>query len=163
MIKKLLPFLFFCTPSSVLADLNHSIMSTVKLEALSAATSADRIGSSYSISGSGITTVDANDESTIGGFSTVTNGVPSLTTITASQSTSGDSFSFSQSYLEGDSTPTSAASVGEIPNFSDITSTSAASIGTAAIGLDNHSMTLTPGTGTGIVLTGQFVTDLTID
>ena len=42
-------------------------------------------------------------------------------------------------------------------------SVAAASVGTAAIGLDNHSITLTPGTGTGITLTGQFVTDLTID
>ena len=163
-MKKLISFLFIVSsPVAVLADLNHSIMSTVKLEALSAATSADKIGSSYSVSGSGVATVDGDGNSTIGGFGTVTNGVPALTTVTASQSTSGDAFSFSQSYLEGDVTPTSEATVGEIPNFSDITSSAAASVGTAAIGLDNHNITLTPGTGTGITLTGQFVTDLTID
>ena len=54
-------------------------------------------------------------------------------------------------------------SSGEIPNFSNITSTEAASVGTADIGLDNHTITLTPGTGTGVTLTGSFVTDLTID
>ena len=162
-MKKILLLLLVAGIPAAYADLNHSIMSTVKLEALSAATSSDKVGSSYSISGNGVATVDANDNATIGGFGTVSDGVPALTVVTASQSTSGDSFSFSQSYLEGDATPASAATVGEVPNFSDITSSAAASVGTAAIGLDNHSITLTPGTGTGITLTGQFVTDLTID
>ena len=162
-MKKLLSLLLVAGIPAAYADINHSITSSVQLEAVSAGSTADKIGSSYSISGSGIATVDADDNATIGGFGTVSDGVPELTLITASQSTSGDSFSFSQSYLEGDATPSSAASVGEIPNFSDITSTEAASIGTAAIGLDNHSITLTPGTGTGVTLTGSFVTDLTID
>lgn len=162
-MKKLLSLLLVAGIPAAYADLNHSIMSTVKIEALSAATSADKVGSSYSISGNGVATVDSNDAATIGGFGAVTDGVPALTVVTASQSTSGNSFSFSQSYLEGDATPASAATVGEVPNFSDITSSAAASVGTAAIGLDNHSITLTPGTGTGITLTGQFVTDLTID
>ena len=52
---------------------------------------------------------------------------------------------------------------GTVPNFSDLTSTSAGSVGTAAVALDNHNITMTPGTGTGIVITGQFVVDLTIE
>ena len=162
-MKRLLTLLLFAGIPAAYADLNHSIMSTVKLEALSAATSADKVGSSYSVSGNGITTVNSDGDSTIGGLGTVTNGIPALETITASQASSGQEFSFSQSYLEGDQSPTAAATVGEVPIFSDITSSAAASVGTAAIGLDNHSITLTPGTGTGITLTGQFVTDLTID
>ena len=50
-----------------------------------------------------------------------------------------------------------------MPNFSDITSTSAGSVGTAGVTIDNHTITMTPGTGTGIVITGQFVVDLTIE
>ena len=46
---------------------------------------------------------------------------------------------------------------------SDLTSTSAGSVGTAAVAIDNHTITMTPGTGTGIVMTGQFVVDLTIE
>ena len=107
-MKKLLPLLLLTVIPAAYADLNHSIMSTVKLEAVSAATSADKVGSSYSVSGSGVATVDSDGNSTIGGLGTVTSGVPALTTVTASQSTSGDAFSFSQSYLEGDVTPTSA-------------------------------------------------------
>ena len=93
----------------------------------------------------------------------MTSGVPSISFPSATQATSGEAFSFSTSYLEGDATPGSAVTVGTVPNFSDLTSTSAGSVGTAAVAIDNHSMTLTPGTGTGIVLTGQYVVDLTIE
>ena len=83
---------------------------------------------------------------------------------TASQSNVSETFSFSQSYLEGDSSPSDAiTSLGTVQNFSDLTSTAAGSVGTASISLDHHTMSLDGGTGTGIVLTGQFVTDLTID
>ena len=161
-MKKLFALLLFF-PSAAFADMNHSISSSVKFESLSAASTADKIGSSYSISGNNITTVDSNSAATLGGFGTTSNGVPSVTFPSATQATSGEAFSFTQSYVEGDQTPGSSITVGTVPNFSDITSTSAGSVGTAAVGIDNHTMTLTPGTGTGIVMTGQFVVDLTIE
>ena len=162
-MKKFLPILLlFSAP--VYADMTHSISSSVKFESLSAATSADKIGSSYSISGNNITTTDSNSAATIGGFGDATNGVPSISfPSSVVQASSGDAFSFSTSYLEGDATSGSAPTVGTVSNFSDLTSTSAGSVGTAAVALDNHTMTLTPGTGTGIVLTGQFVVDLKIE
>ena len=161
-MKKILPIvLLFSAP--VYADINHSISSSVKFESLSAASTADKIGSTYSISGNNITTVDSNSASTLGGFGTTTNGVPSVTFPSATQATSGEAFSFTQSYLEGDATSGSAITVGTVPNFSDITSTSAGSVGTAGVTIDNHTITMTPGTGTGIVITGQFVVDLTIE
>ena len=161
-MKKLFALLLFL-PSAAFADMNHSISSSVKFESLSAASTADKIGSSYSISGNNITTVDSNSASTLGGFGTTTNGVPSVTFPSATQSTSGEAFSFTTSYLEGDATPDSAITVGTVPNFSDLTSTSAGSVGTAGVTIDNHTITMTPGTGTGIVITGQFVVDLTIE
>jgi hypothetical protein len=161
-MKKLLALLLFL-PSAAFADINHSISSSVKFESLSAASTADKVGSSYSISGNNITTVDSNSAATLGGFGTASNGVPSVTFPSATQATSGEAFSFTQSYVEGDQTPGSSITVGTVPNFSDITSTSAGSVGTAAVAIDNHTMTLTPGTGTGIVMTGQFVVDLTIE
>ena len=162
-MKKFLPILLlFSAP--VYADMTHSISSSVKFESLSAATSADKIGSSYSISGNNVTTTDSNSAATIGGFGDATNGVPSISfPRSVVQASSGEAFSFSTSYLEGDATSGSAPTVGTVSNFSDLTSTSAGSVGTAAVALDNHSMTLTPGTGTGIVLTGQFVVDLKIE
>ena len=161
-MKKLLSLILLLSAPAY-ADMNHSISSSVKFESLSAASTADKIGSSYSISGNNITTVDSNSASTLGGFGTTTSGVPSVTFPSATQATSGEAFSFTQSYLEGDATSGSAITVGTVPNFSDITSTSAGSVGTAGVSIDNHTMTLTPGTGTGIVMTGQFVVDLTIE
>ena len=161
-MKKLLSFILFLS-APVYADMNHSISSSVKFESLSAASTADKIGSSYSISGNNITTVDSNSASTLGGFGSTTSGVPSVTFPSATQTTSGEAFSFTQSYLEGDATSGSAITVGTVPNFSDITSTSAGSVGTAGVTIDNHTITMTPGTGTGIVITGQIVVDLTIE
>ena len=162
-MKKFIPLLLLAFSPAAYCDITHSISSSVKLESLSAATSADKIGSSYSISGNNVTTVDSNSAATIGGFGTTSNGVPSISFPSASQATSGEAFSYSTSYLEGDATSGSAVTVGQVGNFSDLTSTSAGSVGTAAVSLDNHTMTLTGGTGTGVVLTGQFVTDLTVD
>ena len=161
-MKKLFALILFL-PSAAFADMNHSISSSVKFESLSAASTADKIGSSYSISGNNITTVDSNSAATLGGFGTTSNGVPSVTFPSATQATSGEAFSFTQSYVEGDQTPGSSITVGTVPNFSDITSTSAGSVGTAGVTIDNHTITMTPGTGTGIVITGQFVVDLTIE
>ena len=161
-MKRLIPF-FFLVSAPAYADMTHNISSSVKFESLSAASTADKIGSSYSISGNNVTTVDSNSAATLGGFGTTTNGVPSVTFPSATQSTSGEAFSFTTSYLEGDATPDSAITVGTVPNFSDLTSTSAGSVGTAGVTIDNHTITMTPGTGTGIVITGQFVVDLTIE
>ena len=161
-MKKLIPFLFLVSAPAY-ADMTHNISSSVKFESLSAASTADKVGSSYSISGNNVTTVDSNSAATIGGFGSVTSGVPSISFPSATQATSGEAFSFTTSYLEGDTTPGSAITVGTVPNFSDLTSTSAGSVGTAAVALDNHNITMTPGTGTGIVITGQFVVDLTIE
>ena len=161
-MKKLLLLAALCIPSAAYSDIQSTITSSVKLESLSAATSADKIGSSYSISGTNITTT-SGDAASVGGFGSVTNGVPAVTMPSATQTTAGETFSYTQSYLEGDATAGSAPTVGQVNNFSDLTSTSAGSVGTAAVSLDHHTMSLTGGTGTGVVLTGQFVTDLTVD
>ena len=161
-MKKLLLLAALCIPSAAYCDIQSTITSSVKLESLSAATSADKIGSSYSISGTNITTT-SGDAASVGGFGSVNNGIPSVTMPSATQTVAGETFSFSQSYLEGDATAGSAPTVGTVSNFSDLTSTAAGSVGTAAVTLDHHTMALTGGTGTGVVLTGQFVTDLTVD
>ena len=161
-MKKLLLLAAFCIQFPVFADIQSSFTSSIKLESVSAGTSADKIGSSYSISGTNVTTT-SGDAATVGGFGSLTNGVPSVTMPSATQTVAGETFSFTQSYLEGDATAGSAPTVGTVSNFSDLTSTAAGSVGTAAVTLDHHTMALTGGTGTGVVLTGQFVTDLKID
>ena len=94
-MKKLLPFLFLVSAPAY-ADMNHSISSSVKFESLSAASTADKIGSSYSISGNNVTTVDSNSASTIGGFGSATNGVPAVTFPASLLATALSSFGLEQ-------------------------------------------------------------------
>ena len=162
-MKKLLPLLLLASAPAY-ADITHSITSSIKLESLTAATTADKIGSSYSVSGSGVTTEDANSNAgVVGGFGDLTNGVPAFTSITATQATNGEAFSFSQTLLEGDATPTSAVTTGEVANFSDLTSTAAGDPTGLTGTIDNYTMEVDIGTSTGTIVTGQFVTTLTVD
>ena len=161
-MKRLLPLLLLASTPAY-ADITHSITSSIKLEVSTAATTADKIGSSYSVSGSGVTTEDASSNAgVVGGFGDLTNGVPAFTSITATQATNGEAFSFSQTLLEGDVSPTSAVTTGEVANFSDLTSTAAGSATGLEGTIDNHAISLTAG-GTGTTATGQFVTTLTVD
>ena len=129
MIKKLLFCLLLAAPLPAAAGITHSIQSSVSLTVGGATTSSERIGSSFSISGTG---VDVTDGTTAGTISagTITSGVYSPGTIAATQNaTSGESFSFSQSFTQADALTNSAPTVGEVPNFSDITSTAGGTAG----------------------------------
>ena len=92
------------------ADMNHSISSSVKFESLSAASTADKIGTSYSISGNNITTSTGTGDSVvtngIGGLNlgSLSNGVPALVNTNKSVTTAGSAFSLSESYQAGDVT-----------------------------------------------------------
>ena len=54
----LLALLIFAIPSVALADITSTISSSIKLEVAAPGTTADRIGNSYSVSGTGVTTTD---------------------------------------------------------------------------------------------------------
>ena len=56
------------------ADLNHKIQSSVSLQVGGAMTTAERIGSSFSISGSGVDSTDGTTANTISA-GTITSGV----------------------------------------------------------------------------------------
>ena len=161
MIKKLLPFLFFFTPTATFADITSTITSSVKLEVAAPGTTADRIGNSYSVSGTGVNTTDGTTAGSVGGLGAATNGVNSYTAITASQLTDGESFSYTVSHTTGDTISTSLT-VGEVSPFGDLTSTSAGVAGSLAGTVDNHVVTVTAG-GAGTTATGQYVTSVTVD
>ena len=160
-MKKLLSLLFLL-PTAAFADMTSTITSSVQIEVMQEATAADRVANSYSVSGSGVTTTDGTTAGVVGGLGTATNGVNAFTTITASQSTSGENFQFTQSYLEGDAVPNSAPTAGTVSNFSDITSTAAGAIGSGAATIDNHVISVTGG-DPGSSITGQYVTTLSVD
>ena len=161
MIKKLLPFLFFFTPTASYADITSTITSSVKLEVAAPGTTADRIGNSYSVSGTGVNTTDGTTAGSVGGLGAATNGVNAYTPITASQLTDGESFSYTVSHTTGDTIGTSLTT-GEVSAFGDITSTSGGTATNLAGTVDNHVVTVTAG-GAGTTATGQYVTSVTVD
>ena len=160
-MKKLLPLLLLAAMPASYADITSSISSSVKLEVAAPGTTADRIGNSYSISGTGVTTTDGTTAGSLGGLGAATNGVNSYTAITASQLTDGESFSYTVSHTTGDTISTSLTT-GEVSPFGDLTSTSGGTAGSLAGTVDNHVLTVTAG-GSGTTATGQYVTTVTVD
>jgi len=143
------------------ADLTHKIMSSVSLQVGGAVTTAERIGSSFSISGSNIDTTDGTTANTVS-TGTITSGVYAPGTIAATQDTPGESFSFSQSYTQADAVPTAAITTGDVANFSSIVSTAAGTAGSLAGAINaDHTMTITAG-GANTLAIGQLTTELTI-
>tara|TARA_R100001443_G_scaffold2774_1_gene9173 strand:- start:379 stop:858 length:480 start_codon:yes stop_codon:yes gene_type:complete len=159
-MKRLLIFFLLASPAS--ADIHHTLTKSVSLKVNAAATASERIGSSFSISGSG---VDVTDGTTAGTLSagTIASGIYNPGTIAATQNaTSGESFSFSQNFTQGDVVPTSAPSVGAVPNFSEITSTAAGTAGDLAGTISDTAITLTAGSS-GTEVIGQIINDIKID
>ena len=112
-MKKLLPILFLL-PSAAMADMTSTITSSVQIDVQAAASAVEKVANSYSVSGSGVETTDGTTAGVIGGLGDVTDGINAFTTITASQLTDGENFTFQQSYLEGDSSPSSAVTTGKL-------------------------------------------------
>ena len=161
-MKKFISLLLLIPCSSALADMTSTITSSIQIDVQAAATAAEKVANSYSVSGSGVETTDGTTAGVLGGLGDVTDGINDFTTITASQLTDGETFQFQQSYLEGDQSPTAAVTTGEVANFSNITSTAAGVLSDGAATIDTHVITVTGG-GAGTSITGQYVTTLTVD
>ena len=147
------------------ADLTHRISSSVQLDVGGASSRAIRVGNSYSISGSGVdTSVTAGGNTTadaLGGLGAATNGVNAITIPDATQKTAGNAFSFANSYTQGDTVPTSAPTVGEVPAFGDVTSTAAGTnTGLAGTITTAGAITISPGAGNTSAI-GQVISELT--
>ena len=146
------------------ADITHKMTSSFQLTTNAAATQVERIGSTYSVSGSGVSTDVGGGGSAdlnVGGLGTLTDGVGQGSIATATH-TAGTAFSFSQSFIEGDAIQTTAPSLGAVSAYSDQTSTAVGSgTGTGTV-TSAHALTAVGG-GSGTLTTGQFVTELVID
>jgi len=149
----------------VRADITHRMTSSTQLQVNAAATQVSRIGSSYSASGSGVT-MDVGGggsaDGKVGGLGTLTDGVGQGTIATATQTSAGGAYNFTQSFIEGDAIVTTAPALGAISAYSNQTSTAVGSgTGTGTV-TSGHTLTAVGG-GTGTVTTGQFVTELQIN
>ena len=164
-MKKLLPLIMIlmAAPVANAGGLVHKMSSSVQLTVDSARSTATRLGSQYSISGSNVGTSDGTTSGMLSS-GTISSGVYAPGTITSNQlsATNGEAFSFSASYVQGDAVPTSAPSVGAVPNFGSITSYASGSAGDLAgtIATDG-AITLTAG-GAGTNAVGQFVSEITV-
>ena len=152
---------FAVSPAS--ADITHAIKSSISLTVDGAASQAIRQPSSMAVSGSNVTlgtppVLGTLNSGTALGY---TPGAYSITT-------AGDSFSYSESYLEGDDVPTvlsttvTAGVVPALPIFSNTTTTSGGVAGTLAGTLaTDGALTITAG-GAGTTAIGQVIQELTI-
>ena len=153
--------LFAISPAS--ADITHKIQSSISLTVDGAASQAIRLPSSMAVSGSNVTLGTAPSLGTLSSGTALgyTPGAYSITT-------AGDSFSYSESYLEGDdvpallSTTVTSGVVPALPIFSNTTTTAGGVAGTLAgtIATDG-ALTITAG-GAGTSAVAQVIQELTI-
>ena len=162
-MKKFIPLIMVAGFSSpAFADITHKMTSSFQLTTNAAATQVERIGSTYTVSGSGVTMAVGDNSGQVGGLGTLTDGVGQGSVATATQTSAGGAFSFSQSFIEGDAIVTTAPALGAVSAYSDQTSTAVGSgTGTGTV-TAAHAITAVGG-GSGTVTTGQFVTELSID
>ena len=143
------------------ADITHKMTSSFQLTTNAAATQVERIGSTYTVSGSGVTMAVGDNSGQVGGLGTLTDGVGQGSIATATQTSAGGAYSFSQSFIEGDVIATTAPTVGAVSPYSSQVSTAVGNgTGTGTV-TSAHTVTAVGG-GSGTSATAQFVTELTI-
>ena len=162
-MRRFLPLIMIlmAAPAANAGGLVHKMSSSVQLTVDSARTTATRLGSQYSVSGSNVNTTDGTTAGTIT-TGALSSGIYAPGSISATQATDGEAFSFSASYIQGDAVSTSAPTVGTVGNFSSQTSYTAGTAGDLAgtIATDGG-IAITAG-GAGTTAVGQFVSEITV-
>ncbi len=159
-MKKLFPFLLLL-PSASYADVTSSMMTTVQIQVNAAGSQVERLGGSYSASGTNVGTSNTGDQ--LGGFTV--NSTTNAVTFDAGQysiNTDATNWSITESLLQPDAMQSGDLAVGEVNNFGSVISTEAGS-GTGfdvTIGSD-HTITDLDSGGAGSITTGSFVTSVT--
>ena len=160
-MKKLIPFIIFLSPSYAYGDVTSSLTTTVSIQVNPAGTQVERLGGSYSASGTNVGTSNTGDQ--LGGFSV--NATTGAVTFDAGQysiNSNATNWSLTESLLQPDTMQSGDLTVGEVNNFGSITSTSAG-VGTGfdADITSAHTIENLDAGGAGSVTTGQFVTSVT--
>jgi len=144
------------------ADITHKMQTSIQLTVDGAGSQATRLGSTYSVTGNNITL------DTAGGLDSLTPGSGvGYSAADYSVNTAGNAFSFSESFIEGDATPTAttvtSGIVGSLPMLGSTLTTSGGVAGSLAGTIDTSgAMSVTAG-GAGTTAIGQFITELSID
>ncbi len=127
------------------ADITHKMQTSIQLSVDGAGSQATRLGSTYSVTGSNITL------DTAGGLGSLTPGSGvGYSAADYSVNTAGSAFSFTESFLEGDATPTAttvtSGVVGSLPMLGSTLTTSGGVAGSLAGSIaTSGAMTVTAG------------------
>ena len=160
-MKKFLPILLIASSVPCYADVTSSMMTSVQIQVNAAGSQVERLGGSYSASGTNVGTSNTGDQ--LGGFTV--NSTTNAVTFDAGQysiNTDATNWSITESLLQPDTMQSGDLAVGEVNNFGSVISTEAGS-GTGfdvTIGSD-HTITDLDAGGAGSVTTGSFVTSVT--
>ena len=159
-MKKLIPLIFLIS-SPAYCDVTSKLTTSVSIQVNAAGTQVERLGGSYSASGTNVGTSNTGDQ--VGGFSV--NSTTNAVIFDAGQysiNTDATNWSLTESLLQPDTMQSGDLSVGEVNNFGNITSTD----GGVGTGFDvtmksDHTITDLDAGGAGSITTGQFVTEVT--
>ena len=165
-MKKLFLLLFLAAPSAY-ADMTHNITTSTQLSVNGAYTDANRIGSTYAVSGSNIkVATDAHFGKLTAGTATT---AATLDVGAYDVNTAGSAFSFSESWNQGDATnpigtgvDVTSGVVADMPAYGEVLTMSGGVAGTLAGTITSAGVvTLTAG-GANTSAVGSVVTSLTV-
>ena len=167
---KVLPIIFLFGAPAARADLVHTLSTSTQLSVNGAATVSERLGSTYTVSGTNIKVGSGNSDVFGGLTAGSATAAATMKAGTYDVNTVGSAFSFSESWLQGDAVPAigsgvdvASGVVADMPAFGETTTQSGGVAGTlAGTILSSGVMTLTAG-GAGTTATGQFVSEIVVD
>ena len=172
-MKKLLALLLLFSPSVALADINHSIQNVVSVSTLGASSTSNRVGTTFSASGTNVTPTANETANNIGTLdltdAQITNGVPTIdSTTTYAVTTAGDAWSVSESFIQGDAIPSSGTTVTNgvvpaLPIFGDTQTISGGDIGTTAMTMDSGGAMTVNLSATGAGVTAQMSSTIKLE
>ena len=170
-MKKFLILLLLASP--VQADMRHSITTSAKIQVDAAYSSAERIGTTYSITGNNVTpstTVGGTTTSgAIGGLTadSVTSGVPAIVDTDFTITTAGSAVSLTESLVVGDSiqsaTTVTGGVVPDLPSLGVTVTGSGGVAGGTITSLSSGVHTCAGTMGAGSSCTAQTIVESVVD
>ena len=172
-MKRLIPFLFLVSTPAY-ADITHSIQNVVSVSTLGASSTATRIGTTFSSSGTNVTPSANSVDNAIGTLNLaaagISDGVPALdydTTYTVKNA--GDAYSVTETYLEGDAIPdllgvdVTDGVIDALPVFGETLSFSGGDIGDTEMTLNSAGEMEITLTDAGAGVTAQMQSTITLE
>ena len=168
-MKWMLGALLLLAAGPVQADITHRLSTSTQLSVDGAATQAQRIGSTYSVSGNNIR-VSAANNSVFGGLTAGSaTAAATMKVGTYDLNTSGSAFSFSEGWVQGDAVPAigsgvdvASGVVADMPAFGVVTTQSGGVAGTLAGTITSAGLVSVTAGGAGTTATGQFVSEISV-